>query len=138
MAEQLQTDHPPTEDEAPLTKIITGIVNDAQNLIKQQLALFQVELREDLRNTRNAIIPLLIGIGVGMLGLFFLFVTIGLLLSELAGWPYWAGFALVTGVMLILGVALVLVGVNKFRSFNPLPDKTVEALKENVQWLTKR
>jgi hypothetical protein len=42
------------------------------------------------------------------------------------------------GVMLMIGTGLALFygGMKKFESFNPLPDRTLDALKENVQSLT--
>jgi len=40
--------------DASVTKLVTGILNDAQELIKQQFALFKSEVRADLARTREA------------------------------------------------------------------------------------
>jgi len=127
-----------TEDAQGITGLITGIINDAQELIRQQLQLFLVELKNDMRRTKEASLPLAVGAGMCHLAGFVLAVMLALLLN--AAWPdtisLWGGFAIVGGALLAIGLALVMWGKTKFESFNPLPDKTVEALKENVQWQT--
>ena len=35
-----------------------------------------------------------------------------------------------------IGLALVLRGKKKLDSFNPLPEQTVQTVKENVEWIT--
>ena len=78
---------------------------------------------------------LVAGVGVATLAvgpLVFMFVA---LLHELALWPWWASALTVGAVFAVIGGALIAVGVQRFRSFNPLPDQSVEALKENLQWI---
>jgi len=125
------------ESDGSLARLATGIVEDAQALLKQQLTLFQVELKNDLRRTRNAAIPLLIGVAVCGLAALCLCVMLALLLATALVLPWWAGFAIVGGALALIGGAMVVVGKTKFDAFNPLPDKTVEGIKENIQWKTK-
>ena len=51
-----------TEQESPpsvgMAPLISGIIQDAQTLLRQQLTLFQTEVKQDLRRTRDAVIPL--------------------------------------------------------------------------------
>ena len=58
------------------------------------------------------------------------------LLHEPAGLPLWASFLIVGGAFAVLSAVLIGVGIQRFRSFNPLPDQSVEAFKENVRWMT--
>jgi len=127
-----------TDNSQSLTTLVSGIINDGQELLKQQLHLFQVELKNDLRRTRDASLPLVIGGVVAAIGAFFLFVTLALWISwQWPTVPTWVGFAIVTGIFLIAGIVLVIMGKTRFDAFNPLPDKSLEGLKENVQWKTK-
>jgi len=121
-----------------LTRLITGIAEDAQALLQQQLTLFQVELKNDLRRTRNAAIPLMVGVLVCGLAAVFLCAMLALLLDEALVLPWWVGFAGVGGTLLVVGVLLVLWGKTRFDAFNPLPDQTVEGIKETIQWKTKK
>jgi len=131
----MATDTYAPPDERSVTSLVSGIVNDAQVLMQQQLALFREEIRTDLRKTKEAVTALVAGVGVATLAvgpLVFMFVA---LLHELALWPWWASALTVGAVFAVIGGALIAVGVQRFRSFNPLPDQSVEALKENLQWI---
>jgi len=121
-----------------VTRLLTGIAEDAQTLMRQQLTLFQVELRNDLRKTRNAAIPLMVGILVCGLAAVFLCAMLALLLDEALVLPWWVGFAGVGGFLLVVGGILVLWGKTRFDAFSPLPEQTVEGIKENIQWKTKK
>jgi uncharacterized membrane protein YqjE len=131
-----------TEQEAPplvgITPIICGIIQDAQTLLKQQLTLFQTEVKSDLRRTRDAAIPLGAGVAVAVVALGLLCLTFVYALVWI--WPQlplFAAYGIVTLVIGLVGGGLILMGKSKFDSFSPLPDKTVEGLKENIQWTTK-
>jgi hypothetical protein len=125
-----------TDDRPVLTSLVTGIIDDAQNLIGQQLALFQHEIKEDFHRTKEAVLPLAVGMGIAFIGL----VLLGVMAAHLLPWiwprlPLWAGFAIVGGVFTILGGGLICWAKKQFDAFNPLPDKTLASLKENVQWI---
>lgn len=123
---------------ATLTPLVAGIISDAQALIRQQLSLFQTEMKNDLRRTKEATIPLLIGVVVCFLAGLILSMALGYLILYL--WPACATFVAfgIVGIALgIIGAALLFTGKAKFDAFNPLPEKAVEGLKENIQWKTK-
>ena len=84
-----------------VTGLVSGIIQDAQELFKQQVALAKAEIKADFHRTVRAATALAVG----------------------------AAFA-------VLAAVLIVAGVRRFQSFNPLPDQTVEAFKENVRWMT--
>ncbi len=127
-----------TSSNATLTPLVAGIVNDAQALIRQQLTLFQTEMKNDLRRTKEATIPLVIGVVVCFLAGLILCMACAYLILYI--WPACAqfvAFGIVGIVLAIIGGALLYTGKAKFDAFNPLPEKAVEGLKENIQWKTK-
>jgi len=126
------------DTEPSMTSLVKGVIDDVQKLITQQLTLFKQELQEDFSKSRHAALPMVIGLGILHIGALLLGITLGLLLHWAASphLPYWAAFAIVTALMIGVGYALFHVGQKKFQAFNPLPDRTLEALKENVQCLT--
>lgn len=127
------------QEGASITSLVSGIVQDAQDLVRQQLKLFQVEIRNDTRRTIAATIPMLIG---GLLSLVAVMI-LAVMAAHLIAWawpehvPLWGGYAIVGGTLAVLGMALVFWGKAQFSKFSPLPDQTMEGLKENIQWKTK-
>jgi H+/Cl- antiporter ClcA len=132
MATQVQSD-----TDVSLTSLVSGIVGDAQELMKQQLALFKAEVKEDMQKTTDAAVSLAAGAVVSLLGSIVLcFALVHLLIWAFPQAPEWVWYAVVGGVVTGTGLGLVWWAWAKFRSFNPLPDKTAQALKENLEWKT--
>ena len=134
MPSDLQTG---AETQQSVTSLVSGIVSDAQELLKQQLQLFKAEVQSDLKKTREAMISLVTGAAVAGVGGLMLCWGLAYLCNWAFDWPTWGGFFLVGGVIAVLGGILVYVGLERFRSFNPLPEQTAEALRENLEWKTK-
>lgn len=126
-----------TEDRASVTQLVSGIISDAQELMKQQLALFRHEVQEDIRKTKEATIALMGGVAIAAVGAFLLcFMLVYLLEYLVPSLPLWGCFGIVGGVLAVIGGAMLAAAVARFKSFNPLPDESAEALKENVRWVT--
>jgi len=117
---------------------VGDILTDAQELVSQQLELFKVEVQDDFKRSMRA--TTLIGAGLGFLlaTVFCLGLTLAFLLHDGLGWSLSASMALATLVIFLVGAGLVGGGVWLFRSFNPLPDETVDSLQENVEWLRQK
>jgi uncharacterized membrane protein YqjE len=119
-----------------VTGLVSGIVADAQELIKQQVALLRAEIKAEFQRTIRALVMLAIGALAAVPAVFLICNMLVYMLHELAGLPVWAGYGIVGGVFAVLSAVFIGVGVRRFRSFHPLPDRSVEAFKENVRWMT--
>jgi len=119
-----------------MTGLVSGILHDAQELIKQQVALARAEIKADLQRTVRAAVLLAVGAMILVPAVFLLCNMFVYMLHELAGLSQWASYGIVGGALAVLGAVLILIGIQRFRSFNPLPDQSVEAFKENVRWMT--
>ena len=120
-----------------MTALVSGIVNDTQELLKQQMALIHSEIREDMRKTKEAVLRLALGLGVVVIGSLLLVLALPWLLTWI--WPdlhIWAAYAIVGGVLVGIGGTLLLLATRRLSSFNPLPDQSYQALKENMRWIT--
>jgi len=107
--------------------------------------MVRAEVRTDWHKTKQALAP--IAIGTGLLGIGVLLLS--LMLVFLLHWattptsavdpaqiPLWGCFAIFGAGFCVAGGAALAVGIHKFHTFTPLPEKSAEALKENVKWLT--
>jgi hypothetical protein len=128
-----------TEPGFSVTSLLRGIVSDAQDLIQQQLALFRAEIKDDFRKTVGILITIVSGgfmVAVGAALLCFMLVY---LLNSLAPTlPLWGCFGIVGIGVLLAGGIVAYAAIARFKTFNPLPDESVQALKENVQWIKNR
>lgn len=134
----------PATNDPSMVGVITGIIDDFQKLIQQQMEMVRAEIRTDWDKTKQAIWPIAVGSGLLVLG----GILLSLMLVFLIHWatsppnydpatiPLWGCFGLIGACFLIVGSALLGYGIHQFHTFNPLPDKSADALKENVQWLT--
>jgi Putative Actinobacterial Holin-X, holin superfamily III len=134
MATDLHSTHEPS-----VTGLVTGIINDAQTLFKQQFEMLKHEVKEDFRKTREASLMLGIGAGIGAVGAMLVahmlaLATFALFAPHL---PLWACYGIWGAVTLAVGVGLVLAGKTKLDTVRPLDDEVAQTVKENVEWITK-
>jgi hypothetical protein len=132
MATDLQTS---SAEHTSLTGLVTGIVNDAQELLQQQLALFRSELRQDLRKSREMASSLVVGAIVGLVAVVLLGFMLVYLLAYLTTWHLAGCFAIVGGLAAVVAGVLIYTALRKLQDLNPL-GQTTEAIQENLEWKT--
>jgi hypothetical protein len=123
-----------TDSEADLGTLVKGIVQDAERLAKQHIDLFKKDIKQDLRQFRDAAISL----GAGAVVLLIGGVVLAMALAEglvALNLPDWAAYGLVGIVIAAVGGALVFMGLNKIKQATPVAEHTVETLEEDVQWM---
>jgi len=126
------------DSQAKVGTLLGGIMQDARQLMVQQLTLFRVEITNEAHRVVNACIPLIAGVVVGLVALFILaMASVYFLCHVVPELPLWGGFAIVGGVIALLAVGLIAWGRSILKTVSPLPDKSMEGLKENLQWKTK-
>jgi hypothetical protein len=144
MADRMQTPTPPGT-EPTVTSLLSGIVNDAQELIKQQLDLFKHELKDDMNRAREGLPALGLGVTIFVTAVFLL----GLTLAHLIYWganpapgagpehfPLWACYGIVTVLFGVVGGVLLYFAKTNLESL-PMSREAAKATEENVEWLTK-
>lgn len=120
----------------PISSLLAGIVMDAQKLISQQIDLLKQEIKQDLRTLAFAIAFLSVGAVLCFVALV-MFCFMGVyLLAEVGGFTMWQSYLIAGAVFLALGGLLLFLAVRRLTSNNPLPDQTLEGLKENLTWKT--
>ena len=132
--------------EQSVTSLVSGIVNDFQDLVKQQLRLTRQEIETELRKSKEPVLLLAAGWLICHLGGFAICLMLALLLHWLgapagtdpSSLPLWASFALVGSLFLIVGGAMLMAGKKKMEAIGTPMHETVQALKENIEWKTNK
>jgi len=127
---------PLREDVSNISALLGGIVQDAQKLIAQQIELVKQELKEDIKTMAYAAAYVAVGLGLCAIALILLCFAGVYVLHEVAGLPQWASFLIAGVLFLALGGLSLFLAVRRLTSHNPLPDQTLEGLKENLTWQT--
>ena len=122
---------------APVAELLGGIVGDVQTLIKQQAQMLRAEVREDFRRGRAAAVYIGAGLGLAAIGVLFLVIGVVYTLNHFVPTlPLFACWLIVGGLLAAGGLAAAYAGKTIFEKYNPLPDKTFNALTENLSWTT--
>ena len=120
-----------------LGDLVRELSGQLSTLVRQEVELAKTELTEKGKKA---------GIGAGLLGgaaiaaLLMLGTLTALLILALdTAMPAWAAALIVMLIWAAVAAALALIGRSKLREVGkPMPEKTVETVKEDVQWLKSR
>lgn len=132
----LGTPPPANGNGGTVTALVSGIVDDAQRLLAQQVQMLKAEVKEDFRRSKRAAEFGAAGVvllTVGFLGLVF---ALAHYLNEVHHYSLWSSFVITGLVFLAVGGVLAVTSYILLERFNPLPDKTLGTIKENLSWKT--
>jgi len=120
-------------DQTSIGELINNISGDLSRLFRQEVELAKVELKQEATKAGKAA-GMLGGAGfAGYLAVVLLSFALVFGLSNVmdAGWAA----LLVAAIWLIVGAALYVSGRNKLKTVDPVPNRTVDTIKEDARWL---
>jgi uncharacterized membrane protein YqjE len=127
---------PPGNDSEPsIGDLVSQAIRDVTQLIKCELALAKLELREDAKRLGLAAALLAITAFTGCLILVLLCIAFAFGLIALGIWP-WAAFLIVAGVCLVLAALAVFIVVVKVRGISGLR-KTRQTVQADLALLKR-
>ena len=118
--------------------LLRGILTDIQELIREEVALARVEIREQAGRARAAAVSFGIAAASLAFGGIFLLVAIATAIADMLDWPVWGGFLVVAALLSIVGVVTLSSGRRQMRNVHAVPRETISTLKENSEWIAKR
>jgi len=124
---------PETRPEGGVVALMGGIITDVHMLIKQQLALFEHDIKGEVSHASEAGSLVAVGLSVIVMG----GVLLGGMLVHFLAWvapvlPLWGCYGIVGAPVAGLGAILCLVGIRKFKSFDTQSVEPAQELKEKV------
>ena len=118
--------------------LIRGILHDLRSLIREEMALARVEIKDQATRAKTAAITLAVAAVALLFGTGLLLVGAATAIADAFDWPQWAGFFVVALVMAGIGLAAFLIGRQQLSLVHAFPEKTVTTIKENAAWISKR
>jgi uncharacterized membrane protein YqjE len=119
--------------EQSVGELFRQLSDDTSKLVRQELKLAQAEMTEKGKKAGK-------GVGIfgaaAIIGLLALLTFTACMVAALAtGMPVWLAALIVTVVYAIAAGGLALIGKQRISEATPpLPEQTVETVKEDVQW----
>jgi hypothetical protein len=132
-------------DSRSITELIKNLRDESSTLIRQEMALAKTELSEKAAKLGRNAGYMGVGSALAHAALILLMFGLAALLyhglvemdvsNMLAGW---LAPLIVGGVAAAIGYALIQKALNAFKNESLVPEKTVDSLKENQQWLSRK
>ena len=117
--------------ERSMGEVLKDIITNVQEMIRSEIRLARVEMKDEMEHATAAGKLIGIGAGLALLGAAFMLVTVTLLLALFM--PAWVATLIVGAVLGISGFVMLQKGRAQFKV--PRPNRTIENVKENVEWM---
>jgi uncharacterized membrane protein YqjE len=121
-----------------LAGLVRGILSDVRTLVREEIALARIEIKEQLGRARAAAIALGAAVVTLAFGFTFLMIAFALGVADALDWPAWAGFLVVAVVLGLTGAISLTSARRQLQHVHAVPEETVSTLKENSEWIARR
>ena len=121
---------------ASLGRLFRDLADDISDLTRKEIELARTETMEKVSNASKAVISMAAGGSIAYAGLLFLLAAAVLVIATWV--PYWLSAVIVGGVAVIVGLIMVQGGRSALQNTNITPEKTVDTMKENAQWVKEK
>lgn len=119
--------------ERPVTDVLRDILQNLQEMVRAEMRLARAEIRSDLSQAASSGLWIAAGSLAALCSLMFLLWSASYALATVMA--MWAAALLVAVVVGIIAAVSIVAGIRKFRQIQLGPERTVETLKENLEWM---
>lgn len=123
-----------SQDNRSLGELFSALANDTSTLVRKEVELAKTEMTQKATRVGKDIGFLLAGGAVAYAGFLAILAAIAIGLGQL-GVPWWLAALLVGVVVAAIGGFLVMRGLSALRQETPLPQQTIDTLKEDAEWV---
>jgi uncharacterized membrane protein YqjE len=125
---------PGVREERSIGELFGELTQDMTLLVRQEVQLARVELEQKASRIAGGLTTVGTGGFVAYVGALALGAGLILLLADLAGIDAWISSLIVGGVLAIAGYVMLQGGLRRLKQTDLTPRRTVETLKDDVQW----
>jgi hypothetical protein len=126
-----------TNEQESIGQLVRTVVGEAQELVRDELAIFRAEVRQEIAAAQAAGIWFSAAAVAALLAMVLFCVALGAGLAALFGWPTWAGYGLVAVLLAVAAALFATRGRSNVSAVRGLPI-TKASLKENLTWIQSR
>jgi hypothetical protein len=116
-----------------LGELLNRLTNHSAALVRDEMALARQELLETARSLSVGIIRIVLGTLIGLIAVAGFAAAAAIRLADFMAPAYAA--LIVAGALTLLGAAFAAAGLARLRRTRLTPQRTIETLEENKEWL---
>jgi hypothetical protein len=120
-------------DERSLGELFGDLSQQTSNLVKKEIELARHEMTRSVTDLAKGSVMIVAGGLIAYAGAIVVLIGIAWLL-QVIGVPVWLAFLLVGGVTAAIGGFLAYQAINTIKATTVVPTRTVETIKEDVEW----
>ena len=116
-----------------ISEVLQDILRNLQELLQSEIRLAKAEIREEATRAASSVLWVTAGIAGVLSAWMFLLWTAAYALSTVMS--MWLATLVVAVVVAAAGSASIMAGIRRFQRVRPIPERTVESIKENLAWM---
>ena len=120
-------------EERSIADVLQDILRNVQEMVRSEMRLAKVEIREEARRAVSSSVWIAVGAVGAVSAWVFLLWTLAYALATRM--PMWAATLVVSVVMAASAIVLIMGGIRRAKRIQAIPERTVESVKENLEWM---
>ncbi|MBV9300638.1 MAG: phage holin family protein [Acidobacteriaceae bacterium] len=121
------------ENSRSIADVLQDILANVQTIIRSEVRLAKTEVTEEATKAARAAGVMAGGAVAALFTVWLLLLTILFALATVM--PMWGAALLLFALMAVVTVLLLMAGKKRFKAVHATPEKTIETMKENVEWV---
>jgi uncharacterized membrane protein YqjE len=121
------------ENSRSVADVLQDIVANVQTIIRSEVRLAKAEVKEEITKLGRAAGMMVGGVITALFTAWLLLLTVLFALSTVM--PFWAAALVLLVIMGIVTSILLTNGRKRLKTVHRTPEKTIETMKENVEWV---
>jgi Putative Actinobacterial Holin-X, holin superfamily III len=136
--ERERSREPRDDDQGSVSQLLTGLIADAQTLVRREIDLAKTEVAAELGKAREGGVLLGAGVGLAVVGGILLGHMLAHMLQDVFSIALWISYLVVGAVLTVAGVLLLRQGASRMRDISAVPHETIDSVRKDVEWIKEQ
>jgi hypothetical protein len=124
--------------EPSIAQLLSSLIGDAQTLVRREIDLAKAEIAGEIDMARQGATMLGAGVAAATIGGIFLLVALAEALVAFNILDRWLSYLIIGAFLAVAGAIALEVGLQRFRKVRPVPQETIDSIREDVNWLSEQ
>jgi Flp pilus assembly protein TadB len=113
--------------------VLQDILRDIQEIVRAEVRLAKAEIRDEAVEAGSSALWIIAGGFTAVSAFMFLSWTAAYALATIMS--MWTATLVIALALAGIASVLLIMGLRRFKRIQPIPERTVETLKENLEWI---